>query len=347
MRALLLASLLAAPAGAVRPITPPAPEFAPGAAWINAKPLSLAMMRGRKAVLVAFLNPAKIRSLRLLPALKSWFDRYALSQLMVIGVVTPDLEAQKDAAWLRAEVKRLGVEFPIVLDADRRLWKAYANDGWPALYLIDGRGRLVFDRLGEGDYDEFEREIRSALGDLAPKLPEAVEFPEPKTANCGRATADVAMGERAKKPALALDGPSPPPRQMLVQAREGELASRGKWKLEPDGMSLAQANPDSDAFVRVVYAAPQALAVLTAPPGETQRFFVKRDDQWLYEGTAGDDVRYDDDGRSYVPVRASRLYDLARDPEGRTHELIVIPEKKGGGIFGFSFADRCTLTKLP
>lgn len=347
MRALLVAALLSVPAAALRPIMPPAPEFPAAAPWFNAEPLSLARMRGRKAVLVAFLNPTELRSLRLLPVLKAWFDRYALSQLMVIGVLAPDLEAGKDASWLRAEVKRLGIEFPVVADPDRVLWKAYANDAAPALYLVDGRGRLVFDHVGEGDYDEFERELREALGELAGRLPAAVEPEEPQTKDCGRATADVRLGARAKKRPLRLDGKSAGRAALLVAAREGELASRGRWTLDDDGMRLAQANPEQDALVRVVYGGAQALAVLAPPRGAKLRFFVKRDDQWLYEGIAGDDVRYDDDGRSFVTVSGLRLYDLARDAEGRTHELTVIPEAEGGEIHAFSFANRCLATKLP
>jgi len=349
MRALVLAALVAAaaPAGAVRPITPPAPEFPPGAAWINAKPLTLATMRGRKVVLVAFLNPTGLHSIRLLAPLKAWFDRYALSQLMVIGVVTPDLEVQKDAAWLKAELKRQGVEFPVVVDGDRRLWKAYANEGWPALYLIDRRGRIVFDHLGEGDYEEFEKEMRDALSDLVDPLPAAVAPPEPRRKSCGAATADVPMGSRGRTRPISLDLDTSR-RTMLVESRQGELATRGKWDSEPDGLRLAQANADQGSFARVVYVAVQAMAVLApSAPGKRTRFFVKQDDQWLYEGIAGADVKFDDDGRSFVVVEQERLYDLARDTGERPHELYVIPETRGGGVYGFAFADACTAAKLP
>ena len=347
MRALCLAALLAAPAGATRPLTPPAPEFPQGAAWINSKPLSLAMMRDRKVVLVAFLNPTQLHSLRLLPVLKAWFDRYALSQLMVIGIVTPDLEIQKDAVWVRAEMKRIGVEFPVMLDGDRRLWKAYANDGWPAAYLIDGKGRIVFDRLGEGGYAEFEKEIREALADVADRLPDPVSPPEPKATECGHATPDIALGVRGAVRPLKLDGDSSARPALLVASREGEVATRGKWDIEPDGLRLTRPAPDLNDFVRVVYEAAQALAALAPTAGKKTRFLVELDDQWLYEGSAGRDVRFDDDGRSYVEVDAPRLYDLVRDSGEKAHELVLMPGRAGGGVYGFEFADACIATKLP
>ena len=339
--------MLAAPAGAARPLTPPAPEFPPEAAWINSRPLSLAMMRGRKVVLVAFLNPTGLHTLRLLPVLKAWFDRYALSQLMIVGVVTPDLELQRDASWVRSEMKRAGVEFPVVMDEDRRLWKAYANEGWPAMYVIDREGRIAFDHLGEGGYADVEAEMREALADVTGQLPDPVAPKEPRIKECGHATPDTRMGTRAAGRVLKLDKEPASRRLLLVQSREGELSTRGKWDLEPDGLRLSLSARDEDPLVRVVYEAAQALAVLAPPAGKKARFFVKLDDQWLYEGIAGRDVRFDDDGRSFVTVASPRLYDLVRGSGEKPHELDVSPERAGSGIYGFEFADGCIATELP
>jgi len=299
-------------------------------------------------VLVVFLNPTGLHSIRALPAVKAWFDRYALSQLMVIGVVTPDLEIQKDAVWVRAEVQRLGIDFPVVIDGDRRLWKSYANDGWPAFYVVDRKGRVAFDHLGEGDYAETEREIREALADLVDEVPAPVNPPEPKSKDCGHATADVPMGSRAAAVrATAIDNDFSTNRVMLVESRERELTTRGKWDLEPDGLRLLHPAADLGDFVRVVFEANQALAVLAPAGGRKTRFFIKLDDQWLYEGIAGRDVRFDDDGRSFVDVSAARLYDLIHDSGDRPHELYVEPDHTGGGVYGFQFADACVATKLP
>jgi len=325
----------------------PAPEFPPGAAWINSKPLTLRMLRDRKVVLVVFLNPTGLHTLRILPALKAWFDRYALSQLMIIGVITPDLEIEKDASWVKGEMRRVGVDFPVVIDGDHRIWKSYANDGWPALYLVNRKTRIVFDRLGEGDYAETETEIREALSDLTSDLPEAVNPAEPMTKECGQASKDVIMGSRAPvRPKQTELDPSHA-NTLLVQSREGELSTYGKWTLEPDGMRLDQANADQSAFTRVVYEAVQAFGVLAPPAGRKSRFFVKLDEQWLYEGTAGRDIRIDDDGRSFVMADSARLYDLVHDAGDKPHELYIIPETRDAGVFGFQYADACTATKLP
>lgn len=353
MRALFLTLFimgLAVKALPERPINPPAPEFPPLSAWLNATPLSLARMRDRKVVVIAFVNPTSINSVRVLPALKAWFDRYALSQVMVIGVLTPDLYFHREPVWAKTLMKRYGVEYPIILDSDRRLWKAYGNEGWPALYLVDRRGRIVFDRLGEGGYQEFEKELRLALADLigASELPPPTEVADPARRECGSVTPEIGLGARpGAKPSLTLDKDVSMRRSLIVEARDGETAHRGRWDTESDGLRLAQANKTHSAFVRVVYHAAQALAVMSPAETGLTRVFVKQDDLWLHEGNKGRDIQFDDDGRSFVVLDSPRLYDLTREPHPSPHELFLIPDRQGAAIHGLSFSDACVVTTLP
>ncbi len=352
MKALILSLLmgLAATARAERPINPPAPEFTASSAWLNATGLSLARMRGRKVVVVAFLNPTSINSIRVLPALKAWFDRYALSQLMVVGVLTPDLSFHREPIWAKNLMKRYGVDYPIILDSDRKLWKAYGNDGWPALYLVDSRGRIVFDRLGEGGYQEFEKELRAALADLpgADELPAATGVADPPRTECGAITQEISLGARSgARRSIILDKDTSMRRSLIVEARDGETALHGEWEAQPDGIQLAQSNKTQSSFLRVVYHAAQALAVLTPARTGITRVFVKQDDLWLHEGNKGRDIEFDDDGRSFVTLDTPRLYDLTRDSIHASHELFLIPERQGTTIHGLSFSDACVVTTLP
>jgi len=351
VRALLLLLLLAAgPARGERPINPPAPEFPPSSAWLNATSLSLARMRERKVVVVAFINPTSINSLRVLPALKAWFDRYALSQLMVVAVLTPDLNFHREAVWTKRILNRYGVDYPIILDSDRRIWKAYGNEGWPALYLIDRKGRIVFDRLGEGGYQEFEGELRAALADLigAKELPPATEMAEPARRDCGAVTPEISLGARpGVKPPLTLDKDISMRRSLIVEARDAETALHGRWETGPDGLRLAQPNKTQSSFLRVVYHAAQALAILSPAETGRSRVFVKQDDLWLHEGNKGRDIQFDDDGRSYITLDTPRLYDLTRESVHTAHELFLIPERQGTTVHGLSFSDACVVTTLP
>ncbi len=347
---LLLLLLTAAPARAERPINPVAPEFPPVSAWLNATQLSLSRMRERKVVVIAFINPTSINSIRVLPALKAWFDRYALSQVMVIGVLTPDLNFHREAVWTKSILKRYGVEYPVILDSDRRLWKAYSNEGWPALYLVDRRGRIVFDRLGEGGYPEFEGELRTALADLigASHLPPPTEIADPPRRECGTVTQEISLGARpGVKPSLTLDKDISMRRSLIVEARDGETAHNGRWDTESDGLRLAQANKTQSSFLRIVYHAAQALAVMSPAETGRTRVFVKQDDLWLHEGNKGRDIQFDDDGRSFVVLDTPRLYDLTRESIHTPHELFLIPDRQGTTIHGLSFSDACVVTTLP
>lgn len=346
---LLLAASAAAPAAADRPIKPPAPEFPPDAAWLNAKELSLARLKGRKATVVAFVNLASVNSVRVMPALRGWYERYWAHDLMVIAVFTPDLEVQRDPRWAKQQMAQFKADFPVVLDKDRRIWKAYANEGWPALYLLDAKGRVVFDRLGEGGYAEFEQELRNELGAFHDEkdLPPPLELPDAPSRDCGSATPEVTLGVRkgARRP-LSLDKDFTIRSAIIVGSRQGEIAVRGRWDEEPDGLRLEQKNADQGAFLRVVYQGAQALGFFAPAAGTTTRFFIKQDDLWLHEGNAGTDVKFDDDGRSYVSVDRARLYDLTRDPSVAAHEVYLFPDKRGAAVRGFSFADACVVTKL-
>lgn len=341
----MLSWALAAPGRAARPITPPAAEFPSEDVWINARPLTLRRLRNRRAVLVAFINTADVNSIRTFPVLKAWHRRYALDGLMVIGVHTPAYAFQRDPAAAREAVKRFSLDFPVVLDGDRRIWQSYSNEGWPAFYLIDHKGRIVFDRLGEGGYEEFESEIREAISSIPgygrPQDPPAAKDPLYK--DCGTMTPEINLGSR--RPALRIEK-SLRENLILAEGRDGEIAAGGKWLSEPDSLRLAQKNAGRSALIRLIYRGAQAFALL-GPAGEPTRFFVRQDDLWLHAGNAGKDVEFDEDGRSYVTAKEPRLYELAKNPNDSMRSLTVAPAKSGAAVYGFQFSDQCLKLKLP
>jgi thiol-disulfide isomerase/thioredoxin len=139
-----------------------APDFAGGGAWINSEPLSLPQLRG-KVVLVEFWTYSCINCLRVLPRVSQWHQRYAGQGLVVVGVHTPEYGYERVGANVRAAVERLGVAYPVVQDNGYRIWNAYGNQYWPALYLIDRQGRIVYRHYGEGEYAATEAAIRAQL----------------------------------------------------------------------------------------------------------------------------------------------------------------------------------------
>lgn len=342
-----LALLLASSAFAARPITPPAPEFPDHAAWINSKPFTLRQLRKRRVVLCVFLDTDSLNSLRAIETLKIWQKRYEFAGLLIIGIHTPDLAFQKDPRHVRAQFKRLGVDFPIVMDNTRELWQGYGNEGWPAFYLIDKHGLVVFDRLGEGGYAEFETEIRAALADAGfDPVPSEKPVPEHKGLDCGETTRDVSVGLRRGSPINLERNSDRAGSTYLLSVRQSETGYAGSWDAEPDALRLAQKNDSQTAYIRVLYRGAQAFGLLGPPLGGS-RYYVRQDDLWLHSGNGGADIRFDDDGRSFVDAAEARLYHLAQNPSDSMHELVLSPVKAGSAVYGFSFTDRCLTVQLP
>src|SRR3954453_16756914 len=155
--------------------TIPAPPFPKDLPWVNVAPLRMDQQIGRP-VLVEFWDFCQPHSLRTLPYVKAWHERYAGDGLRVIGVHTPGYEMGRDPAAAREAVALLGVEHAVALEGVPAVWNLYENEGWPVRYLFDQRLTLVDYHYGEGAYAETERAIQELLGVerevLAPLRPE-------------------------------------------------------------------------------------------------------------------------------------------------------------------------------
>jgi thiol-disulfide isomerase/thioredoxin len=140
----------------------PAPEFAGIGQWINSPPLTMAGLRG-KVVLVEFWTYECINCLHVMPQVKQWHERYKDQGLVVVGVHTPEFDEERVTNNVRKAVTQFGIPYPVAQDNDYRTWEAYRNRFWPALYLVDREGRIVYRHYGEGDYAETESRIRQLL----------------------------------------------------------------------------------------------------------------------------------------------------------------------------------------
>ncbi|HEY3961120.1 MAG TPA: cytochrome c biogenesis protein/redoxin, partial [Gaiellaceae bacterium] len=130
-----------------------APAITADGAWINSQPLTLSSLHG-KVVLIDFWTYSCINCLRTLPHLKTWYSAYHRDGLDIIGVHTPEFAFEHVTSNVQAAVKRLGILYPVVQDNKYRTWDSYANEYWPAEYLIDKQGHVRYTSFGEGDYDK-------------------------------------------------------------------------------------------------------------------------------------------------------------------------------------------------
>ncbi len=154
-----------------------APPFPLKLRWINSKPLRLDQLLGRP-LLLEFWDFCRPNSIRTLPYLRGWHERYADAGLQVIGVHTSGFAPSNDPDAVAAAAERLSVPYPVVVDADFEIWQLYGNLGWPARYLFNERALLAEYHYGEGGYADTELAIQELLpiadppGVLPPVRPE-------------------------------------------------------------------------------------------------------------------------------------------------------------------------------
>ena len=140
-----------------------APQFPSGLPWINTAALRMDRQLGRP-VLVEFWDFCRPNSIRTLPYLKAWHERYSERGLRVIGVHAGGFEPSQDADAVRGAVARLEIPYPVVVDTELGIWEDYGNLGWPARYLFGQDGMLFEHHYGEGGYAETELAIQELLG---------------------------------------------------------------------------------------------------------------------------------------------------------------------------------------
>ena len=129
--------------------------------WLNSPRLTAAQLQG-KVVLVDFWTYTCINWLRTLPYVRAWAQKYK-ERLVVIGVHTPEFPFEHDVDNVRRALRQMRIDYPIAVDNDYAIWRAFDNNYWPALYLLDARGRIRHHHFGEGEYEQSERAIQRVL----------------------------------------------------------------------------------------------------------------------------------------------------------------------------------------
>jgi thiol-disulfide isomerase/thioredoxin len=142
-----------------------APLFPRSLPWVNVPAGGqVSILQRERPLLVEFWDCCRPNSMRTLPYVKAWHERYADDGLRVVGVHCPGFELSRDEQAVRDAVARLAIEHPVLIDSELELWQEYENEGWPARYLFDGSARLFDYHFGEGGYEETERSIQELLG---------------------------------------------------------------------------------------------------------------------------------------------------------------------------------------
>jgi cytochrome c biogenesis protein CcdA/thiol-disulfide isomerase/thioredoxin len=153
-----------APASKALPVEGSLPSLAGAVEWLNSPPLTSAELKG-KVVLVDFWTYSCINCLRSIPYVRAWADKYKDQGLVVIGVHAPEFAFEKNIGNVKQAVAKLKIDYPVAIDNDYAIWRAFSNEYWPADYFIDATGKIRHHFFGEGDYAESEKVIQQLLAE--------------------------------------------------------------------------------------------------------------------------------------------------------------------------------------
>ena len=312
------------------------PDLSGATEWINSPPLTAASLRG-KVVLIDFWTYSCINSLRSLPTIQAWNEKYKDSGLMVIGVHTPEFPFEKDEANVRKAVRELGIEYPVAMDNDYSIWRAFHNRFWPAHYFIDAAGRVRFHHFGEGDYEQSEAWIRSLLEERNHQPPPQLAVKMDSTGAEAASEAESVQSPetyigyiRAKSFASPGGFNEDAPQLYRAPSRLelNEWALQGQWRDESQIATLISA---SGGLVYRFHARDLHLVLGPSSAGKPVRFRVTLDGK-----PPGTDHGEDCGADGLGMVTDSRLYQLIRQKSSVRDRLFRI-EFLAPGVQAFAF----------
>ena len=306
------------------------PGFDGATGWLNSEPLTAEGLRGR-VVLVDFWTYTCINWLRTLGYVRAWWEKYADDGLVVIGVHTPEFPFEHDVDNVRDAAKEMRVEYPIALDSDYAVWRAFDNHYWPAVYIADAEGRVRHRHFGEGGYEECERIIQRLLAIEDGLVSVADEGFEAQADWTNLQTPETYLGyEQAEN--FAGDAAFGKSHTFVVPEplNLNEWALSGDWTVQ-SGASTLNAAEGSIAFR---FHARDVNLVMGPPArGESVPFRV------LVDGDPPGDARgldVDEEGRGTLAQQ--RLYQLIREPGSITDRTFEIAFDAPGAVaYCFTF----------
>jgi len=322
--------------GAPLPIEGELPVLTGAIEWINSPPLTTAALRG-KVVLVDFWTYTCINWRRTLPYVRVWAAKYKDHGLVVIGVHTPEFSFEKALDNVHRAMPELDIHYPVPVDSDYAIWRAFRNQYWPALYIADTRGRIRHHQFGEGGYQETERVIQQLLTeagnadvprDLVSLNPQGVEaaadwasLKSPETyVGYEQAEYFASPGDAVRDKAHLYTAPA--------QLRLNEWALVGNWTI---GAEAAVLNGADGRIVYRFHARDVNLIMGPAARGTAVRFRVRIDGK-----PPGSAHGIDVDEQGNGTVSDPRMYQLIRQPGPIADQLFEI-EFASPGVAAFDF----------
>ncbi len=351
---LLLCAFLSAAATPKKDKPLIAPKFPKKAVWINSEPLTAPKIYRDKVTLVYFWDYTSVNALREIDDLKRWYSQYEKFGLQMIWIHAPEFEFSKDAENVKKAAKRLNIPFPILLDNEFKVWDEFKVKSWPSKYLVNSKGQIVHGQTGESGYRTFEEKMREELAKIHPEVtsePFVIEA-EPELFSleeCGPMVAETYLGYKraswwggqiANKQWVSSN-------QTTMFKDRGERVERGffvegLWTNAEDYFEHARDTESLEDYVGMIYLAHEVYAVMhRVDSPSAQKVYVTRDEIPVPEAYRGQDLKSDDEGRTFVLLDEPRLYYLITNDDQDQHELKIWSSSKGTAAGSFSFSNYC------
>lgn len=319
-----------------------APEI--GRVWLNSTPLSFRQLRGR-AVLVDFWDYTCVNCIRTLPYVQAWHERYREKGLTVIGVHTPEFTFAQYESNVERGIREFGLTYPIVIDSNREIWKAFANRYWPTKYLLDKEGYLRYGHFGEGGYRECEEAIQELLREISPTiaLPPVMEpLREEDHAGsvCYRASGELYLGNRRGR--IGNEGGFKEDQiadyDFTGELQENFLYANGRWASTAEYFEAVE---NGSHTLRLKYEAAAVNLVVASPHSDSAEIVILQDGKPLRRTQATRDTRFRqaemNKEESYIVIDSPRMYFLLDNHDFAVHEL-ELRCSSGVAAFAFTFS---------
>jgi thiol-disulfide isomerase/thioredoxin len=316
-----------------------APEI--GHTWLNSPPLSFRQLRGR-VVLVDFWDYTCVNCIRTLPYVQAWHERYRNLGLTVIGVHTPEFTFAQYESNVERGIREFGLAYPVVIDTNREIWKAFANRYWPTKYLLDKESYLRYGHFGEGGYAECEQVIQELLREIdpliaLPALMDPVREEDHAGAVCYRPTGELYLGHRRGR--IGNEGGFKED-QISDYAFHGEMEenffyANGRWASTAEYFEAVESGPHT---LKLKYDAAAVNLVMASPHVPSAEVVVLQDGKPLTRAQSTRDTKFRPGStagaESYIVVDSARMYFLLDNHDFGAHELEL---RCAAGVAAFAF----------
>ena len=314
----------------------PLPGFDGATGWLNSPALTGKALQG-KVILVDFWTYSCINCIRTIPHVKALDERYRKDGLVVIGVHTPEFAFERDSANVRKAIADFGIRYPVAIDNDYKIWRAFQNNYWPAQYLADASGRIRYHHYGEGGEARTEAAIRMLLTEAGRQPGMAVARADAEGASAAADFKDIATRETYVGFARGANFASPggfvrgkaATYALPAQLAPGQWAYGGRWTVREQTGRLDAAG----GSISMRFKARDLHLVLGSPDGRPIRFQVTLDGKM-----PGADHGVDTDAAGSGRVTDHRLYQLVRQKKGAAERTFTITFlDPGAEAYAFTF----------